>query len=578
MSYLEISKQILKGEKIFNIPLRVCFYARVSTDSEVQLNSLDNQLEYYENYIKSIPKWTYIEGYVDEGISGVRVEKRIGFQKMIKDARHQKFDLIITKEVSRFARDLEDSIHYIRILKEAGVGVFFENQNLNTFDTNSELILNIMFNLAEEESKKLSSRIKFGHNQAIKNGHVLGSSNIIGYRKNDCKLVIIPEEAKFIRKLFDLYASGEYGLYKLSKKLGEFGYYNKKGNLYDKDTLKRIILNPKYKGFYRGKTTEIVDYRTKKRKKINENEQIIYKSNNSIVPAIVSENVWNKANEILKVRTKNNHNNNNYAGGLKYPFSSKIYCKEHYVNYQRTKGGKKKNRPTWSCSKYLKYHLDACKSPIIAEMDLYNILSNVFNKIITKKEVIINEMIELYQNINYKNTYSDELKNLDNKIKKIENRKSFLIDLVIDGELSKDNLKIQFKNLEDNLIVLNKEKLNILKQIEIIKNNYNNDILYEKIKEGLEDGALDGFIRIFVSKIIVSKIDNDRNNILLDIYLDISKNIDNDTIYINDIIDNSSLFLKNQKYVSMEKLRKDKKKNYFFYNVMILNGYVKICG
>ena len=266
MNFIEISSRIMNGEKIYNIPLRVCFYARVSTDSDTQLNSLDNQRNYYENYIKSKSAWTYVDGYVDEGISGVRVEKRESFKKMIRDAKLHKFDLIVTKEVSRFARDLEDSIHYIRILKEASVGLYFENQNLNTFDSGSELILNIMFNLAKEESRKLSSRIKFGHKEAIRKGHVLGSSNIIGYKKDNCKLVIVESEAKFVRLVFELYATGKYGFYKLAKYLGSLGYYNKFKNLYDKDTLKRIISNPKYKGYYRAHTYEIVDYRTKKRK------------------------------------------------------------------------------------------------------------------------------------------------------------------------------------------------------------------------------------------------------------------------------------------------------------------------
>ena len=243
MNFLEISKLVMNGEKIVNLPLRVCFYARVSTESDNQLNSLENQQSYYENYIKSKPNWTYVNAYIDEGISGVRVEKRFGFKKMIDDAKKGKFDLIITKEVSRFARDLEDSIHYIRILKNANVGIYFENQNLNTFDANSELILNIMFNLAQDESRKLSGRVKFGHMEAIKKGHVLGSSNIIGYRKENCKLVIVPNEAKLVRKIFELYASGDYGLYKLSKVLATFNFYNKNGNYYDKDTLKRSWKN-----------------------------------------------------------------------------------------------------------------------------------------------------------------------------------------------------------------------------------------------------------------------------------------------------------------------------------------------
>lgn len=125
MNYYDIVSAITRGEKIYNLPLRVTYYCRVSTDSDVQLNSLDNQLEYYETYIKSKASWTFVDGYVEEGVTGTRADKRPSFMRMIKDAKLKKFDLIITKDVSRFARDLEDSIHYIRDLKVSGVGVFF---------------------------------------------------------------------------------------------------------------------------------------------------------------------------------------------------------------------------------------------------------------------------------------------------------------------------------------------------------------------------------------------------------------------------------------------------------------------
>ena len=143
MNYYDIVSAIAHGEKIYNLPLRVTYYCRVSTDSDVQLNSLDNQLDYYETYIKKNKTWSFVDGYVEEGVTGTRADKRLSFMRMIRDAKLNKFDLIITKDVSRFARDLEDSIHYIRELKSSGVGVFFENQSLNTYDLNSELTLNI---------------------------------------------------------------------------------------------------------------------------------------------------------------------------------------------------------------------------------------------------------------------------------------------------------------------------------------------------------------------------------------------------------------------------------------------------
>ena len=573
MNYDEILKSIMLGEKIYNLPLRVCYYCRVSTDSDVQLNSLDNQLEYYENYIKSKPKWIFSGGYIEEGKTGVRVDVRPSFKKMIHDAKHNKFDLIITKEVSRFARDLEDSIHYIRELKDSGVGVFFENQNLNTFDSNSELILNIMFNLAQDESRKLSSRVKFGHRQAIENGHVLGSSNITGYKKDNCKLVIVENEAKFIKILFELYASGKYGFQKLSKKLSELGYLNKKGKLYDKDSLKRMIENPKYKGYYRAKTYEILDYRTKRRKKNSLDEQVLYKCKDGSIPAIISEELWDQANKILKSRTKGYESNNYWSGGLKYAFSSKIYCKEHNTNFQRSHGSKNKNRPTWSCSMYLQHRLAACESPIIAETDLYNIISSIMNNIIPQKKSIIDNMLKLYENIDRNDHYYKELELLNTNIKIIEEKKSMALDLVFNGDISKDSLKMQFEKYDQEIKSFNVKKTMIIKQIEQLNNSHDNlDRMTKLIEEEINGGSLNEFIRKFVDEILISKIDGDRYNIKLDIYLDLfgeEKSKIKGAIHINGATDDNILYLENQTCDTIEVKRIIDNPNRFTYNVYL---------
>lgn len=575
MNYDEILKSIMLGEKIYNLPLRVCYYCRVSTDSDVQLNSLDNQLEYYENYIKSKPKWIFSGGYIEEGKTGVRVDIRPSFKKMIHDAKHNKFDLIITKEVSRFARDLEDSIHYIRELKDSGVGVFFENQNLNTFDSNSELILNIMFNLAQDESRKLSSRVKFGHRQAIENGHVLGSSNITGYKKDNCKLVIVENEAKFIKTLFELYSSGKYGFQKLSKKLSELGYLNKKGKLYDKDSLKRMIENPKYKGYYRAKTYEILDYRTKRRKKNSLDEQVLYKCKDGSIPAIISEELWDQANKILKSRTKGYESNNYWSGGLKYAFSSKIYCKEHNTNFQRSHGSKNKNRPTWSCSMYLQHRLAACESPIIAEIDLYNIISSIMNNIIPQKKSIIDNMLKLYENIDRNDHYYKELELLNTNIKIIEQKKSMALDLVFNGDISKDSLKMQFEKYDQEIKSFNIKKTMIIKQIERLNNSHDNlDRMTKLIEEEINGGSLNEFIRKFVDEIIISKIDGDRYSIKLDIYLDLfgeEKSKIKGAIHINGATDDNILYLENQTCDTIEIKRAIDNPNRFTYNVYLKN-------
>ena len=573
MNYYDIVSAIAHGEKIYNLPLRVTYYCRVSTDSDVQLNSLDNQLDYYETYIKKNKTWSFVDGYIEEGVTGTRADKRLSFMRMIRDAKLNKFDLIITKDVSRFARDLEDSIHYIRELKSSGVGVFFENQSLNTFDLNSELTLNILFNIAQEESKKISASVKFGYRKAISQGHVLGSSNITGYRKDNCKLVIIEEEAKMVRRIFELYATGEYGFHKLAVKLSQEGYLNKNGRIYDKDSLKGMIQNPKYKGFYRAKKYEILDYRTKKRKKNTIENQVIYKCIDGSVPAIVSEELWDKANEVLNARIKGYANSNYWSGGVKYPFSSKIYCKEHNTNFQRSHGSRRKNRPTWSCGLYLQYRLASCSSPIIAEKDLYNIFIKIMDTIIPEKNRIIDNMLKLYDSIDKSNEYDDELNEIDKQIKIIEDKKSLALDLVLSEELRKDELKVQFANFESAIKDLNDKKSKILEQISILNERDNNiEKITKFIQEEISGGFLEDFIRKFVDEIIVSKIDNDRYNIKLDIYLnllgsELSKI--KGARHIGGATADDILYLKNKTNDTTEVKKTTDKLNRFTYNVYV---------
>ena len=575
MNYYDIVSAIAHGEKIYNLPLRVTYYCRVSTDSDVQLNSLDNQLDYYETYIKKNKTWSFVDGYIEEGVTGTRADKRPSFMRMIRDAKLNKFDLIITKDVSRFARDLEDSIHYIRELKSSGVGVFFENQSLNTFDLNSELTLNILFNIAQEESKKISASVKFGYRKAISQGHVLGSSNITGYRKDNCKLVIIEEEAKMVRRIFELYATGEYGFHKLAVKLSQEGYLNKNGRIYDKDSLKGMIQNPKYKGFYRAKKYEILDYRTKKRKKNTIENQVIYKCTDGSVPAIVSEELWDKANEVLNARVKSYADNNYWSGGVKYPFSSKIYCKEHNTNFQRSHGSKKKNRPTWSCGLYLQYRLSSCISPIIGEKDLYNIFMKIMDTIIPEKNHIIDNMLRIYESIDKSNKYDDELNEIDKQLKIIEDKKSLALDLVLSGELRKDELKVQFANFESTIKELSKKKLKILEQINILNERDSNiEKITKSIQEEITGGSLEDFIRKFVDEIIVSKIDDDRYNIKLDIYLNLLGNElpkIKGARHIDGATSDDILYLENQTCDTIEIKRAIDNQNNFTYNVYLKN-------
>jgi len=223
---------------------RVCAYCRVSTEAEDQLNSLENQKKYFEQYIGNNLEWQFCGLYVDEGISGTSVEKRTGFKQMIADAENRKFDLLLTKEISRFARNTLDSIFYTRKLKGLGVGVLFMNDNVNTLDSDAELRLTIMSSIAQEESRKTSERVRWGQKRRMEQGFVFGAS-IFGYHLKDGKLTINEDEAKTVRLIYELYLSGK-GVHLLCKELENRGITSPQGGTrWSVPSVIRILKNEK---------------------------------------------------------------------------------------------------------------------------------------------------------------------------------------------------------------------------------------------------------------------------------------------------------------------------------------------
>lgn len=477
MEFYKIKELVNKGVRLDSIDLNVAYYARVSSLKDEQLNSLDNQINYFESLINNNPKWNFVKGYVDEGISGSTVKSRKNFLQMIEDSKYGIFDLIITKEVSRFSRNLYDSIKYTQELTNNNVGVYFETNNLNTFDNNSEFILNLMSSLAQEEVKRLSSRIKWGAHNAQKRGRVLGS-HTFGYKKKNGVLMIDEYESKIVKKIFDYYVNNNIGIDKISYLLGEENILNKNGNLIDASTIKRIIRNPKYKGVYQGHTTEVIDYKTKKRIQIDDEEKVIFKSNE--IPAIVTEEIWNKANEILNSRKTSANSNIK-----KYPFSGILICSEHNKKFIRSTGSKRSKNIIWACSDYMKYRLKACRSPLLKEEDLIHVFKTIFSDLFFDND-LISDLYKVY------NIEESEITKLDNALKRIK-------DLYIENLLTKEEFETKKKEYEDKIIIINNYK-NIEEKI--------NKIFFKKERIEL-------YINNFIEKIYVEKIDYSRNNILL---------------------------------------------------------------
>ena len=295
---MEITELLKEGKRLEELKIKVTFYARVSTDHEEQLSSITNQINYFIQYINNNPNWKLHKGYIDEGISGKNAMNRKNFLKMIEDAKNHKFNLILSKSVSRFARNTIDSIKYTNILLKEGIGVLFINDNINTFYSDSEFRLTLMASIAQDEIRKLSESVRFGLQESIKRGIVLGNNNLLGYQKNKGKLIIIEAEAKIVRDIFLLFKTKKYNYKTLSQIINTKYQLN-----YDSTRIKRILKNYKYKGYYCGRKSKVIDYKNSKRKKIEEKNWIIYKDNITI-PPIIEESIWNKVNEIIKKRKK----------------------------------------------------------------------------------------------------------------------------------------------------------------------------------------------------------------------------------------------------------------------------------
>jgi len=431
-------RQLLKTKSIYDIPLRVTYYARVSSESDEQLNSLGNQISYYEDLIKRNRNWTFVPGYIDEGLSGISTKKRENFNRMIEDAAEDKFDLVITKEISRFARNTLDSIQFTRQLLNCGVGVFFQNDNINTLDEDSELRLSIMSSIAQDELRKLSSRVKFGHQQAIKDKVVLGNSRIFGYVKDGGKLVIDEEQAEMVRELFELYATGQYSMKQIETIFWQKGYRNHNGNKIAHTTMSNMIANPKYKGYYVGNKVRVIDMFSKKQKFLPPEEWVMFKDETGeIVPAIVSEELWEQANEVLKRRSddvKSRQGICNHQNLL----TGKLYCTHcgaaYYRRESKDKAGNKNSK--WVCSGKIKNGADSCPSFPIYEEEIKPLLFEVFQQTEVNVAALIDEYMEMYRSLDEDNQIPKQIAQQKERLDIAQRKKSKLLEYNVTGQLS----------------------------------------------------------------------------------------------------------------------------------------------
>lgn len=357
---------------------RVAAYCRVSTDSEEQLTSYTMQKRVYTEMIQKKPEWCLAGIYADEGISGTRADKRVEFQRMIRDCQKGKIDYIITKSVSRFARNTAECIEYVRQLKLLGIGVIFEEQNCDTLKCDSELILTIHAGFAQAESESMSRNITWAVRKRFENGEVMFNyKKMIGYRKGeDGKPEIIPEEAEIIRSIYDMFLSGMTFRQIVDLLLAD-GVETKCGKRrWSVSTIQGILRNEKYCGDAILQKTVTVDCISKTHKKNTGEAPMYYVSNNH--PAIVSKEIFNRTQtELARRLSKRAVSQKNTLTGKgrysRYALSEVLRCAECGSKYKRvTYHRKVKTQIVWRCTNRLDYGSQYCKTaPTVLESDLH---------------------------------------------------------------------------------------------------------------------------------------------------------------------------------------------------------------
>ena len=521
MNVLRIRNEMRNGKTIFDLPLRVTFYARVSTDKDEQLNSLENQVQYYTELIQSKPNWTYIEGYVDEGISGTSTKKRDSFNRMIADAKAGRFDFIITKEISRFSRTTLERIQYTQQLLEHDVGVLFQNDNINTLDSDSEFRLVVMAGVAQDEVRKLSERLKFGFRQAIKNGHVLGNDRLWGYDKKDCVLTINEGEAQVVRRIFDLYANQQMGIRRISQLLYDEGFTSRQGNAFNVLTIRHILCNPKYKGWYCANKSQTVDYRSKRKIFLDECEWVMYPDPS--IPAIVSEDLWDRANALYKRRSQQMMSHQSAAEfHNRYPYSGKIICEEHRTSFHRQviRSGRGE-KETWQCRVYRQRGRAACSAPQLRTTELDEVMAQIFNQLAQNKRAIVDAVLKVIQSVPNEHDYQRDIQRLEDETVAINAKKDRLLEMSMAEAITIQEFKRRNNGFNDQLKIL-EEQIGALR-LDESKNHRSVEQLGE-IRAALEaeltfeNGINSALVTTILDHIVVKK-QSTKREIYLDIHL-----------------------------------------------------------
>ena len=500
---------------------KVAAYCRVSTDNEDQANSFESQQRYFRQYIERNPDWELYAIFADEGISGTNTKKRKEFNRMIECAKNGDFDLIITKEISRFARNTLDSIFYTRDLKKHGVGVIFLNDNINTLDGDAELRLAIMSSIAQEESRKTSERVKWGQKRQMEQGVVFGRS-MLGYDVKDGKMTINEDGAKIVRLIFHKFVDEGKGTHVIARELREEGIEPMRVKEWQNTVILRVIRNEKYCGDLVQKKTYTPDFLSHEKKyNRGQEEFVIIKDHHE---PIISRELFDKANRILDAKSLSQEGKAKHSN--RYPFSGKIKCgrcgASYVARYKTRKDGSRYK--AWRCYEAANHgrpHIDkagnqvGCSGESIRNEDAIYLLYLVCRELKINRQKVVDNLTKTIDAVMRIDLTGTSTSALSEKIEEAKKKRTGLIDLYTSGDIDKTEftaLRAKYdediEKLKSTMEGIEQQQTMILKQQELMADIKN---AIDELINGIQ------YEDEYYTQILDKMVINDKNHI--DVYL-----------------------------------------------------------
>lgn len=454
--------------------MNVAAYCRVSTDKEDQANSFASQQRYFYEYIHRHPDWNLYQIYADEGITGTNTQKRAAFNQMIHDAQLHKFDLILTKEVSRFSRNILDTISYTRDLRRLGIGIQFMNDGINTLEPDSELRLSIMGSIAQEESRKTSSRVKWGQTRRMEQGVVFGRS-MLGYDVKNGEMTINPQGAEIVQLIFHKFVYERKGTTIIARELRESGYKTLTGSTNWRNTvILKILHNEKYCGDLKQKKTITPDYLTHQKKYNRGEEKFVFLKNHH--EPIIDRELWEKAQQ--KIAQRNMEREHSSGHGNRYPLSGKIKCGEcghSFVSRSRkSKGGI--CYKVWRCGTATaegKRHIDPAGNKVGCDIG-YQLRDEIVleavrqsvNMLKLDAQGIIRGLTDIVLEAIQSTQHSIQMNSerLEKELEQIKTKKKGVLDAFFSKTISEDDMKLMNDEYDQRIADLTEKITTLSKQ------------------------------------------------------------------------------------------------------------------